>query len=146
MASASRNIAAVQRRSGMKIAATVARVLLGVLFAVMGLNGFLLFMPPPPTGIPATAAAFSGAMFSSHYMWMTSGVQLLAGVLLLANRAVFFALIVLAAVLVNIITFHITMWPQSLIPMPIIAVILWFVAGWPLRKEFFRLFSAAPEE
>jgi uncharacterized membrane protein YphA (DoxX/SURF4 family) len=146
MASASRNIVAVQRRSGMKIAATAARVLLGVLFVVMGLNGFLLFMPPPPTGIPPTAAAFSGAMFTSHFMWMTSGVQLLAGVLLLANRAVFFALIVLAALLVNILTFHITMWPQSLVPLPIIAVILWFIAAWPLRREFFRLFSTVPEE
>ena len=85
-------------------------------------------------------------MFASHYMWLTSAVQLVAGVLLLANRYVFFALILLAAVLVNVLTFHITMWPQSLFPLPLLAVILWFVAAWPMRARFFHLFSDAPQE
>lgn len=126
----------------MKTTALIARVLLGLLFVVMGLNGFLLFLPPPPTGIPQNAATFSGVLFATHYMWMTSGVQFAAGLLLLLNRYVLFALFVLAAVLVNILTFHITMWPQSLIPMPIIAVILWFLTAWPLREKFAPLFRA----
>lgn len=146
MTSATRDIAPVHPRTRLNIVAIIARILVGLLFVVIGLNGFLMFMPPPPTGIPPTAAAFSGAMFTSHFMWMTSGAQVLAGVLLLINRAVFFALIVLAAVLVNILTFHITMWPQSLIPMPILAVILWFIVAWPYRREFFRLFTTVPEE
>jgi hypothetical protein len=110
----------------------------------MGLNGFLLFMPPPATGIPANAATFSGILFSTHYMYVTMGAQLLAGVLLLINRYVPFALIVLAAVLVNILTFHITMWPQTLFPMPIVALVLWFLTAWPLRAEFAPLFAAKP--
>ena len=126
----------------MKVTTLAVRLLLGLLFVVMGLNGFLLFMPPPPTGIPQSAATFSGVMFSTHYMWMTSGAQLLAGILLLVNRYVLFALIVLAGILVNILTFHITMWPQTLVPMPIIALILWFLAAWPLREKFAPLFKA----
>ncbi len=126
----------------MKIVSIAARVLLGLLFAVMGLNGFLLFMPPPPSGIPPIVMSFNGAIFASHYVWMTSGFQLLAGLLLLLNRFVPFALIVLAGILVNILTFHITMWPQTLLPLPVVAVILWFLAAWPLRAYFAPLFAA----
>ncbi len=126
----------------MKIASTTARVLLGLLFAVVGLNGFLLFMPPPPTGMPPNAAAFTAVTNASHYIYLVSGAQLLAGILLLVNRYVAFALVVLAAVLVNILTFHITMWPQTIFPLPIVAVILWFLTCWPLRAHFAKLFAA----
>lgn len=134
----------IRTREGkkMKVTALVARVLLGLLFVVIGVNGFLLFLPPPPTGIPHNAATFTGILFATHYMWMTSGAQVLAGILLLANRYVLFALIVLAGILVNILTFHITMWPQTLVPMPIIALILWFLTAWPLREKFAPLFKA----
>ena len=50
----------------MKIVSTIARFLLGLTFAVFGLNGFLQFIPaPPPTGI---AGQFVGALFLSHYL------------------------------------------------------------------------------
>lgn len=126
----------------MKIAALIARVLLGLLFVFVGLNGFLLFIPPPPNGLPHNAVVFNTVMFETHYVYMTSGVQVIAGLLLLVNRFVMFALIVLAAVLVNILTFHITMWPQALLPMPIVALVLWFIVAWPLRERFAPLFSA----
>jgi hypothetical protein len=48
----------------MKIASTIARYLLGVVFLTFGLNGFLHFIPmPPPTGV---AAQFFGALFVSR--------------------------------------------------------------------------------
>ena len=34
----------------MKIAAIISRYLLGLLFTVVGLNGFLNFIPQPPPG------------------------------------------------------------------------------------------------
>lgn len=127
----------------MRVVGITARLLLGALFAVIGLNGFLFFMPaPPPSSMPQHAVQFSVLLVSTHYMWMTAGAQLLAGILLLVNRYVTFALVVLAAVLVNIFTFHITMWPQTLVPMPILALMLWFLAAWPLRQRFAMLFSA----
>ena len=47
----------------MKIASTIARYLLGLIFLTFGLNGFLHFIPmPPPTGV---AAQFFGALFVS---------------------------------------------------------------------------------
>ena len=121
---------------------TISRVLLGLLFAVIGLNGFLLFMPPPPaSAMPSVVVQWNGAMFVTHYVWMTAGFQVLAGILLLLNRYVLVALIILAGVLVNILTFHITMWPQTLFPLPIVAAILWFLTCWPIRDRFAPLFT-----
>jgi putative oxidoreductase len=127
----------------MRIVALVARIVLGLMFTVFGLNGFLLFLPPP-AHIPGNAGAFSGAMMASHYVYLTAGAQVLGGVLLLANQYVPLALVILAAVIVNILAFHITMWPQSLVPFPVLVTILWFIVAWPLRAHFAPLFARKP--
>lgn len=124
----------------MKLTSTIARILLGLMFVVFGLNGFLLFFPPPPV-LPHDVAAFTAAMFASHFVWMTAGVQVLCGLLLLANRYMLITIVVLGAVLLNIVTLHLTMYPQGL-PPAILAVVLWFLTAWPLRARFAPLFTA----
>jgi len=49
----------------MKIVTLIARILLGLIFVVFGLNGFLNFlsMGPMPTGL---AGQFVGALVLSH--------------------------------------------------------------------------------
>jgi putative oxidoreductase len=121
-----------------KIVHTIARILLGLAFLVFGLNGFLLFMPPPPS-IPAPAGPFSEAMQVSHYTWFVSGVQVIAGIMLLTNQYVPLAIVTLAAVLANILVFHLTMLPMGL-PLAIVVTVLWFVVAWPLRAHFAPLF------
>jgi hypothetical protein len=79
-------------------------------------------------------------MWVSHYTWFVSGVQVLAGLALLTNQYVPLAIVVLAAVLSNILVFHITMMPQGL-PLPIAVTILWFIVAWPLRGYFAPLFA-----
>jgi putative oxidoreductase len=71
----------------------------------------------------------------SHFAWFVFGVQLVSGLLLLVNRFVPLALMMLAGVIANILAFHIAMWPASLIPMPIIVTILWFVVAWHYRER-----------
>src|ERR1700744_2094755 len=106
----------------MKIAVTIARILLGLLFTVFGLNGFLHFIPmPPPTGL---AGQYMGALFVSHYLVVVFLVQLVGGLLLLVNRYVPFALLLLGPVLVNILLFPSTMAPAGL-PMALVATLLW---------------------
>ena len=115
----------------MRIVTIVARVLLGLMFTVFGANGFLFFIPAPP--IPGLAGEFMRVVFTSHYLWLISGVQLIAGVLLLIDRYVPIALIMLAAMLVNIWTFHITIM-QSGYGMPIVPTVLWLIVAvseWP---------------
>lgn len=109
----------------MKIASTIARYLLGLIFLVFGLNGFLHFIPlPPPKG--ALAAQFGGAIFASHYWLVVFGVQVLGGVLFLINRYAVLALVLLGPVIVNIFFFHALMAPEGL-PLATLVVILWFI-------------------
>jgi putative oxidoreductase len=123
----------------MRIAAVIARYLAGVIFLVMGLNGFLNFIHfPPPTG---TAAQFMGALYVSHYLWVIFAFQLVAGVLLLVNRYVPLAVAVLAPVLVNILTFHITMAPAGL-PLAIFVALLWVLIFIDVRPAFSGLFQS----
>jgi putative oxidoreductase len=117
---------------------TISRILLGLIFLVLGLNGFFFFIPTPP--ITGFAAAFFNTMIASHYSVMVFGVQIIAAIMLLTDKYVPLALIVLAAVLANVLDFHITMQPSGL-PLPLFTTLLWFVVAWPLRSHFALLFA-----
>jgi putative oxidoreductase len=121
----------------MKIVAVIVRILLGLVFFVFGLNGFVGFIPMPP--LEGVAGAFIGALFTSHYLYLISGVQLIAGVLLLINRFVPLALAMLAPVLANILTYHATMQPSGF-PLAILTMILWMILVWRYRAHFMSLF------
>lgn len=121
----------------MKILTLIARILLGLVFFVFGLNGFVGFIPMPP--LEGVAGAFIGALFTSHYLYLISGVQLIAGVLLLINRFVPLALAMLAPVLANILTYHATMQPSGF-PLAILTTILWMILVWRYRAHFTSLF------
>ena len=90
----------------MKIVILIARLLLGLISVVFGLNGFLNFlsMGPMPTGL---AGQFIGALFLSHYYWVVAALQIAGGALLLVNRFVPLALVLLGPVIVNIICYHV---------------------------------------
>ena len=123
----------------MRTASVIARYLAGVIFFVMGLNGFLNFIPfPPPGGI---AAQFMGALYVSHYLWVIFAFQLVAGLLLLVNRYVPLAVAMLAPVLVNILVFHALMAPSGL-PLALFAAVLWTVIFVDVRPAFSGLFQS----
>src|SRR5882724_3868860 len=120
----------------MKTLVIISRLLLGLLFVVFGLNGFLNFIPAPmPTGI---AGQYVGALFISHYLLVVFALELVAGVLLLTNRFVRAALIILAPILVNIVLFHAFMAPAGFAP-AVIAVALWSVLFFRERSAFSAL-------
>jgi putative oxidoreductase len=117
----------------MKIASTIARYLLGLIFLTFGLNGFLHFIPmPPPTGV---AAQFFGALFVSQFYVVIFLLQIVPGLLLLVNRYVPLALTILGPVIVNILCFHIFMAPAGL-PLAVVVTVLWFVTAWSVRSAF----------
>ena len=109
------------------------------MFLVFGLNGFLNFIPaPPPTGI---AGQFIGAMFVSHYLAAVFVLEIVAGVMLLANRFVPAALTILAPLLVNIVLFHAFMAPARFAP-AVIAIALWAILFARERSAFLPLLDA----
>ena len=122
----------------MKIVAVIARILLGLTFLVFGLNGFLNFMHAPLP--PGLAGTFLSTLVASHFVYFVSGVQVIAGALLLVNRFVPLALTLLAPVLYNILAFHITMQPSGL-PPGLFATILWLILVWRLRDYFAPLLT-----
>jgi len=110
----------------MKIAALIARILMGLAFLVFGLNGFLHFIPGAmPAG---TAGQFMGALVESRYFMVIAALQILGGALLLVNRYVPLALVILGPVIVNIFFFHLLMAPSGL-PQAIVVVILWGIVA-----------------
>ena len=122
----------------MRTASLIAHYLAGLIFLVMGLNGFLNFLPlPPPAGI---AGQFVGALYVSHYLWVIFAFQLVAGVLLLINRYVPLAVAVLAPVIVNILTFHVFMAPSGL-PLALLVAVLWALIFVEVRPAFAGLFQ-----
>ncbi len=122
----------------MKIAATIARYLLGLVFTVFGLNGFLNFIPPMQ--MPPLAVQFFTPLLQSHYMVFVFAVQLACGLLFLANQYVPLALTLVGPVIVNILLFHMLMAPEGL-PLAFIVAILWFVAFFRYRTAFSGLFA-----
>lgn len=126
----------------MRLAATISRYLLGLLFTVFGLNGFLQFLKQPPPTNPL-AIQFFTAVAGSHYALMFFACQLVAGLMLLSGLFVPLALVVLAAELVNILTFHVTMAPEGL-GIGLVATVLWILVFVRYRDSFAPLLRAKP--
>ena len=123
----------------MKILTNVSRFLLGLIFLIFGLNGFLHFIPmPPPSGV---AGQFFGALFVSNYLVPIFALQLISGVLLIVNRFVPLALTILAAIIVNILLFHVLMNPAGL-GLALLVAILWGVVFASVRSAFAGIFQA----
>jgi uncharacterized membrane protein YphA (DoxX/SURF4 family) len=126
----------------MKTASIVARYLLGLMFTVFGLNGFLNFIHQPPPTNPL-ALQFFGAITASHFAAFFFAGQLLGGLLLLSSFFVPLALTVLAAELYNILAFHLTMAPAGIAP-ALVACVLWILVFLQYRESFKGIFSAKP--
>jgi uncharacterized membrane protein YphA (DoxX/SURF4 family) len=113
-----------------------ARILLGLIFTVTGLNGFLNFLPQPAAPMPAGAVAFAGAMLKTGYLMpLLMATQLVSGLLLLAGSWVPLALALLAPVLVNIAAFHLFLAPAGL-PLAGLVLVLELYLVWAYRGAF----------
>ena len=126
----------------MKITSIAARYLLGLMFTVFGLNGFLNFIHQPPPTNPL-ALQFFGAIIASHFAAFFFAGQVLGGLLLLFGIFVPLALTLLAAELYNILAFHLTMAPGSIAP-ALAASVLWILVFLQYRESFKGIFSAKP--
>lgn len=122
----------------MKIAALIARILLGLVFLVFGLNGFLNFIPVGnlPAGL---AGQFVTVLMQSHYGLFVSAFQLAGGVLLLVNRYVPLGLTLLGPVIVNILLYHLLL-DHTGASFAVVVAILWGILIYRHRQYFSSLF------
>jgi uncharacterized membrane protein YphA (DoxX/SURF4 family) len=117
-----------------------ARILLGLIFFVFGLNFFLHFIPQPPMAGPA--GAFAGAMFATGYLFvLLKVVEVVCGVMLLAGRFVPLALALLAPVVVNIVFFHAFLAPAGIV-LPLVVLALEIFLAWSYRTAYRPMLAA----
>jgi hypothetical protein len=127
----------------MKIASLVARILFGLAFAAAGGIGLYLAFssgPPPMPGFPL-ADQFQSIGFRSHFTVFVNVVQLIVGILLLSNRYVPLALMAGAAVLANILVYHITMMPIGIFP-GLILTVCWILVALQYKPALLPLLRA----
>ena len=117
----------------MKTVALIARILMGAIFLVFGLNGFFHFIPTPPQS--GLSGEFNHALFASGYAYLVFGVQVIAGFFLLMNQFVPLALVLLGPVIVNILVFHLAMQPSGL-PPGLFVTALWVILAYRCRDLF----------
>ena len=119
---------------------TGARLILGAIFLVFGLNGFFNFMPMPE--MPDAAGAFMGALAATGYMFpLIKMVEIVGGMFLLFGRFVPLALALLAPGIVNIALFHIFLAPAGL-PMAGLLVLLALYLAWSFRDAYRPMLSS----
>ncbi|MCK8523583.1 DoxX family membrane protein [Aquimarina sp. D1M17] len=91
------------------------RIVLGAMLIVFGLNKFIGFLPDFEFANPE-AGIFFGALASSYVLKTVGLVEVIVGLLLVINKAVPFALVLMAPISVNIILFHATLDPANIGP------------------------------
>lgn len=118
----------------------VVRLLLGLIFTVFGLNGFLHFLPmPPPEGV---MGEMMGVYMHMGYMFpLIFATQVVGGVLLLSNLYVALALVLLAPVIVNIVCVHVFIDPSGL-PVALVVLACELFLAYSYRQKYSPLLKA----
>jgi putative oxidoreductase len=123
----------------MRIAALIARCLLGLILVVFGANKFHMFIPVPPAS--GFAAQFMSALFATHMLLVIAALEVIGGLLLLIGRYIPLGLVLLGPIVVNILLFHAFMQPSGL-PFALFLALLWFVVFAYHRSAFAGIFQA----
>jgi len=120
----------------MRFAVIGARVLLGLVFVVYGLNGFFHFPFLPMPEMTEAAGSLIGALVATGYfMSVVALVEAVSGLMILIGWFLPLGLILLAPVSVNILLFHSFLDPNGL-PVAIFIVILQLFLAWAYRDSF----------
>lgn len=119
----------------------IARILLGLIFFVFGLNGFFNFLPPPE--LPEPAGDFFGAMAGTGYfLAFLKLTETVCGLLLLIGRFVPLALTILAPVVLNIVLFHAFLAPAGS-AVGVVTLLLGVFLAWCYRESFRGVLAAS---
>ncbi len=83
----------------------ILRIILALGLIVIGVNKFIGFLPIPE--LPTNASSFMFSLKATGYVLPIVGIlEILIGLLLLVNKSVPFALLLLAPISINILLFH----------------------------------------
>ncbi|MEM9293225.1 MAG: hypothetical protein AAGD01_16200 [Acidobacteriota bacterium] len=114
---------------------TGARIIVGLIFFVFGLNGFLNFLEVPPP------VEFMQILVASGYLIPVKLCEVIGGALLLANRYVALGLVFIGPVIVNIVLFHALLDPRYA-GLSYVTFALTVFLIWAYRGHFAGIFQA----
>ena len=119
----------------------IPRALLGLIFVIFGLNGFLQFIPMPP--LPDSAGAFLGALAATGYMFpLIKVTEILCGLSFLTGKFSALGLVILAPISINILMFHAILTPGiANLVFPVIIIALHIAAAkeqWPKYQALLK--------
>ncbi|NYF92149.1 DoxX family membrane protein [Tunturiibacter empetritectus] len=123
----------------MKIAVLIARILLGLVFLVFGLNAFFHFIPMQP--IPGDAGVMATLMYTHGWLTFHGVLYTVAGILLIVGRYVPVALVILGPILVNILVFHLTLTGGAGIGPGLVCTVLEIFLIWAYWPAFEGIFT-----
>jgi uncharacterized membrane protein YphA (DoxX/SURF4 family) len=128
----------------MKIAATIASILLGLVFLMASVPFFLGAMPEPKLP-PGPMSDFMNAFGPTGYMKFVKVFELLGAILVIIPKTRNFGLLALGPVIVNILAFHVfvakgvdTSSPMAVIMLALIIVLPLFLL-WTERQRWLGL-------
>ena len=125
--------------------ALIARIILGLIFFIFGLNGFLQFIPIPE--MPGEAGAFLGALAATGYFFPVLKIfEIASGLMLLSGRFVPLALIFLAPITLQIFLFHAALAPGGLGMAILILILEWYLGLFVYRSSYSGLLQATPDD
>src|SRR5512133_446262 len=122
----------------------IVRFLVGAIFFVFGLNGFFNFIPMPATPPQKVVPFMTGLMAAGYFFPLLKLTEPVCELLLLSNRFVPLALIVLAPIVVNIAAVHFVLDPSGA-PMAAFLVVALAYLGWEYRSYFRGVLTAKTE-
>lgn len=115
------------------------RIILGLIFVIFGINGFLNFMPTPPP--PEAGGKFLMGLASTGYFFpLLKLTEIVSGLLILSGCFTALGLIILAPVSLNIFFYHLFLDPSGL-AMPIIIIALQVLLAWFYKENYKPLFK-----
>jgi uncharacterized membrane protein YphA (DoxX/SURF4 family) len=122
-----------------------ARIALGLIYFIFGLNFFLHFIPgsAQPGG---RAAAFLGGIFQSGYLFpLIKVIEVISGALLILGYFTPLILVILMPITLNILLFHTVLaaggFPTGL---SIFMMLAHIFLAWSYREQYRHLFIAKP--
>ena len=124
----------------MRFAIIGARVILGLIFTVFGLNGFFHFIPNPEMNEPMTTFMMA-LVGTGYFMIVVKVVEVVSGLMILTGRFLPLGLILLAPVSVHILFVHLFL-DQAGLAMAIVIVVLQVFLAFAYRDSFSGVVNA----
>ncbi len=124
-------------------AVLMARVILGGMFLVFGLNHFLKFIPMPDKTLPDAATEFGKILFTTGYLDVVKVLEVVGGLLVLSGRFVPLGLVLLTPVAVNILLFEVYLVGEGGPGVALVTLCVLLI--WAYRSHFAALFTMKPK-